>query len=183
MLVAVRSDGFRTYDGSVFGLFVILFLVIPVVEIYIIVQVGSIVGGWNTIGIMILVSVVGAWMVRREGLSIIAKVQHQLAEGSLPTKQLVDGLLVALAGALMLTPGFLTDGIGLLLLLPPTRAIARTALIARFRGRIQVGGAFSGPPAGFTGRHPGFGTDVYDVGEADYTRADDSPDPPIELDP
>jgi len=167
----------------VFGLFVILFLVLPIVEIYIIVQVGSIMGGWNTIGLMILISVVGAWMVRREGLSIIAKVQHRLAEGTLPTKQLVDGLLVALAGALMLTPGFLTDGIGLLLLLPPTRVIARTVLIARFRDRVRVGGAFSGPPPGFGGRHPGFDNEVFDVGEADYPKNDDSPDPPIALGP
>ncbi len=166
-----------------FGLLVILFLALPIVEIYIIVQVGGIVGGWNTIGLMILISIVGAWMVRREGLSIIAKVQSQLAEGSLPTKQLVDGLLVAFAGALMLTPGFLTDGIGLLLLLPPTRVIARTALIARFRNRVQVGGAFSGPPPGFGARPPGFDPQVYDVGEADYSRSDDSPDSPIELGP
>ncbi len=166
-----------------FGLLVILFLALPIVEIYIIVQVGSIVGGWNTIGLMILISVIGAWMVRREGLSIIAKVQRQLVEGSLPTKQLVDGLLVAFAGALMLTPGFLTDAIGLLLLLPPTRVIARTALIARFRNRVQDRGAFSGPPPGFGARPPGSDHQVHDVGEADYSRSDDSPDSPVELGP
>ena len=75
MLVAVRSEGFRTYDGPVFGLFVILFLVVPIVEIYIIVQVGSIVGGWNTIGIMILVSVIGACR-RQQGEHEAAAAAH-----------------------------------------------------------------------------------------------------------
>ncbi len=174
-----------------FGLFVILFLVLPIVEIYIIIQVGQVVGGWNTIGLMILISIVGAWMVRREGLSIIAGVQRQLAAGSLPTKELVDGLLVALAGALMLTPGFLTDGIGLFLLLPPTRAIARTVLIARFRNRVTMGGAYGAAPGfeaqwGGGGASPtgaGFEGRFNDVGEADYERSDDSPDPPLELGP
>ncbi len=176
-----------------FRILALLFLVVPILEIYIIIQVGSLVGGWNAIGLMILISIVGAWMVRREGLSLIGRIQRQLSEGSLPTKELVDGLLVATAGALMLTPGFLTDAFGLFCLFPPTRAIIRTVLIARFAGRVQVAGAgfggfgTGGPggPAdtGFTGFTGGFrvGGDIVDVGEATVQPDDD--DGPIELGP
>ncbi len=179
MEAAVRSVTSRIYDDPVFGFLALLFIGFTMAEIYVIIQVGSVIGGWETIGLMILISVVGAWMVKREGLSLIRRVQTQLAAGSLPTNELVDGLLVAIAGALMLTPGFITDGIGLLFLLPPTRAIVRTMLIARFRNRVQVtttgfGQAGFGQ-AGFG--QTGFGT-VYDVGEADYHRPDEPPEDP-----
>ncbi len=157
-----------------FRILALLFLVVPIVEIYIIIQVGAAVGGWNAIALIILVSIVGAWMVRREGLSLIGRIQSQLNEGSLPTKELVDGLLVAMAGALMLTPGFLTDAVGLLCLFPPSRAIIRTVLIARFAGKVQVAGS------GFGGFGSGFG-DIVDVGEATIRPEDD--DGPIELGP
>jgi len=180
----------------VFRILALLFLVVPILEIYIIIQVGALVGGWNAIGLMILVSIVGAWMVRREGLSLLGRIQRQLAEGSLPTKELVDGLLVAMAGALMLTPGFLTDAFGLFCLFPPTRAIIRTVLIARFAGKVQVAGsgfgafgpggpggaANTGFSGGFRTGHPGPGFgDVVDVGEATVSPEDD--DGPIELGP
>ncbi len=159
------------YHGLVFALLALLFIGFTMAEIYVIIQVGSILGGWETIGLMILISLVGAWMVKREGLSLIRRVQAQLGAGSLPTKELVDGLLVAVAGALMLTPGFITDGIGLLFLMPPTRAIVRTWLIHRFRNRVHVSTM-------------GFGSTVHDVGEAGYRRPDDvPPEPPIELGP
>lgn len=189
-----------------FRILALLFIIVPIVEIYIIIQVGSAVGGWNAIALMILISIVGAWMVRREGLSLIGRIQSQLNQGSLPTKELVDGLLVAIAGALMLTPGFLTDAVGLLCLFPPTRAIIRTVLIARFAGRVQVAssgfggfgpggpggpadagfsggfrGGFGGPGSGGPGSGgPGSG-DIVDVGEA--TVVPDEDDGPIELGP
>jgi UPF0716 protein FxsA len=130
----------------VFGLLALAFLVVPIVEIYLIIQVGSAIGGLETVGLLILVSVVGAWLVRHQGLTILARLQQSLARGEMPTDPLIDGLLVLLAGALMLTPGFLTDAVGLFLLLPPTRLLARTALKRRFAGRISVGrGAYGGP--------------------------------------
>ena len=155
---------------------------VTVVEIYLINVVGDAIGGWDTLALLVIDSVVGAWLVRREGLSIFAKVQNSLAAGELPTDTLIDGLLVLFAGALMLTPGFLTDGFGLLLLIPPSRAVVRRLLKRRFAGRIQFGaGAFGG--AQFT-----------DVGWADVNHPDsdegqwsDDPDeppsPPIELGP
>ena len=123
-----------------FALLLTAFVVVPVIEIYLIIQVDAAIGGWETIGLLILDSVIGAWLVRREGFSILARVQGALGRGGLPTNELIDGLLVLVAGALMLTPGFLTDGLGLILLLPPTRALVRNRLKKRFAGRIRVGG-------------------------------------------
>ena len=170
-----------------FRILALLFLIVPIVEIYIIIQVGAAVGGWNAIALMILVSIVGAWMVRREGLSLIGRIQSQLNAGSLPTKELVDGLLVVMAGALMLTPGFLTDAFGLFCLFPPTRMIIRTVLIGRFANKVEVAGAGFGSfgPGGPGGAAnvvfgSGFG-EVVDVGEA--TICPDDEDDPIELGP
>ena len=131
-----------------FGLLALAFLVVPIVEIYLIIQVGSAIGGWETVGLLIVISVVGAWLVRFQGLAILARVQRSLAEGKLPTDPLIDGLLVLVAGALMLTPGFLTDGVGLLLLLPPSRLVVRSSLKKRFAGRVSVGGGAYGGPFG-----------------------------------
>lgn len=160
-----------------FRILLLAFIVVPIAELYLIIQIGSVIGGWDTIGLLVLDSVVGAWLVRREGFSILAKVQGSLSRGEAPTDSLIDGLLVLVAGALMLTPGFLTDGVGLLLLLPPSRAIVRTMLKRRFAGRIAVAGSGFGG-AGFGGA--GFGGPQW--GEEEWTdvRSTDTtvPDPP-----
>ncbi len=163
-----------------FGVLVILFLVVPIVELYIIVQVASSVGIFETIGLLILVSVVGAWLVRSQGLTVLGRVQGQLAMGNVPGKEMVDGLLILFAGALMLTPGFMTDAFGMLLLIPPTRAVVRTILVRRYRNRVVLGG----PGAVFGGRQGSgrFGGVYFtDVDEVDDDG--DSPSPPIELGP
>ena len=98
-----------------FRFLLLAFIVVPIVELYLIFQVGSVIGGWETFGLLILDSIIGAWLVRREGFSILAKVQDSLTKGEAPTNSIIDGLLVLVAGALMLTPGFLTDGVGLVL--------------------------------------------------------------------
>lgn len=170
-----------------FGILALLFLVIPVVEIWIIIQVGQSIGGLETVGLLILISVVGAWLVRREGTGILVRVQQSLARGELPTNELIDGLLVLFAGALMLTPGFLTDAFGLLLLLPPTRLIMRGLLKRRFAGRVQVaGGPLGGDRFGVMWTDVR-STEVTDIGEARYGPAadgsDDEPPPSIEPGP
>ena len=115
----------------------VLFLVMPVVELYVIIQVAQAVGTLETIALMIMVGAVGAWLCKREGLGVLRRLNEQLARGSLPTGELVDGFLILLAGALMLTPGFVTDVLGLGLLLPPTRTGVRALLLRRFRRRIE----------------------------------------------
>lgn len=158
----------------------VLFLMLPIIELYIIVQVAGSMGVLNTIGLLIVVSVVGAWLVRRQGLGVLGRVQAQLAEGRLPGKELVDGLLILFAGALMLTPGFLTDALGLSLLLPPTRVLIRTVLMRRFRGRVVLGSGSSGGPFG---RSRWVSYDVTDDGGDRPDDGPTDPPPPIELGP
>ena len=173
-----------------FRFLVIAFIIVPIIEIYLIVQVGAAIGGWETLGLLVLDSVVGAWLVRREGFSILARVQTTLGRGELPTNDLVEGLLVLFAGALMLTPGFLTDALGFVLLLPPTRAMVRNVLKARFAGRISVGRGAYGAPFGSRGFTTGQWTNG-DWTDARWTDAsedrddgdDDGPSGPIELGP
>jgi UPF0716 protein FxsA len=113
-----------------------LFLVVPIVELAVIIQVGQLFGALNTLALLILISVVGAWLAKREGIGVWRRIQRQLELGRMPGNELVDGLLILFAGVLLLTPGFLSDVLGILLLLPPTRAMARAALRRRFARRI-----------------------------------------------
>ena len=117
----------------------LVFVVTPIVELAVIVQVAGSTGVMNTIGLLVLVSLVGAWLVRREGLGILRRAQAELAEGRMPGRELVDGLLVLLAGALMLTPGFVTDTVGLALLLPPVRAVLRMVANRRLSRSVDAG--------------------------------------------
>ena len=115
-----------------------LFLVVPFVELYVIIQVTHVVGVIPTIALLVVISMLGASLCKREGLAVIGRIQEQLAERRLPGVALLDGALVLLAGALLLTPGFVTDGVGLLLLLPPVRAGARRILKRALLRRVVV---------------------------------------------
>ncbi len=126
---------------------VLLFIAVPLVELYVIVETARSIGTLETIGLLIVVSVVGAWMVKAQGLAVLWRVRSKLAEGLMPGRELVDGALVLLAGALMLTPGFVTDAVGLLLLFPPTRMAIRPLVIRRFRHRVTYIGP-QGPQPG-----------------------------------
>ncbi len=181
LVIAAAYEAFRItlYAVDVFRILALLFIVVPIAEIWVLIQVGSVIGGLETVIIMILVSVIGAWMVRREGLGAIERVIKSISGGENPTKELVDGLLIGLAGALMLTPGFITDVTGLALLFPPSRIIVRTVLIRRFRGRFETITTTGMTGAGFGYEAPG--SDIIDVGEADYRR-DEEPDNPPQLD-
>jgi UPF0716 protein FxsA len=117
-------------------LLVLLFILVPIAELAVIIQVGQALGVLETLALMVLVSVIGAWLVKREGLGVWRRAQHQLEAGAVPGRELVDGVLIVLAGALLLTPGFLTDCVGVLLLLPPVRAALRTLAIRRMRKRV-----------------------------------------------
>jgi UPF0716 protein FxsA len=120
------------------------FLIVPAIELYLIIEVSHQVGFGNTLIALVFISVIGAWMVKREGLEIIRKTQIELANGQLPGKQIVEGLLILLAGVLMLTPGFGTDVVGLFLLFPLTRIMLRSFLTRRFVKKIEKGQAFFG---------------------------------------
>ena len=117
---------------------VVLFIGVPFAEIYVLLQVGHAIGVLNTLALLVLVSVVGAWLAKREGLGVIRRMQSSIEAGRVPGTELVDGFLILLAAALMLTPGFLTDIVAIFLLLPPVRAVVRRELRRRVARRIEI---------------------------------------------
>ncbi|MDP9335347.1 MAG: FxsA family protein [Actinomycetota bacterium] len=122
----------------------LLFVVIPIVEIYVAVLVGHAIGALNTIGLLLLLSIVGMWLTKHEGLSVISRIRRQLDAGQMPTNELIDGGLVLAGGLLLIVPGFVTDGLGLLLLFPPTRLAARRIAKRRFHGQVTYFGGVPG---------------------------------------
>jgi UPF0716 protein FxsA len=117
---------------------VVLFVVAPIVELTVIIRVGQAIGVVETLLLMVAVSAVGAWLVKREGIGLWRRAQRQLEAGVVPGRELVDGMLIMLAGLLLLTPGFVSDCFGILLLLPPVRAGLRGLVIRRLRKRVVV---------------------------------------------
>jgi UPF0716 protein FxsA len=115
-----------------------IFIVVPIAEIYVLIQIGQAIGLLPTIALLILDSVLGAALMRSQGRAAWMRFNAALAEGRVPGREVMDGALVIFGGALLLTPGFLSDVLGLILLLPPTRAIVRTVLVRRFAGRIAT---------------------------------------------
>ena len=117
-----------------------LILIVPIVEIYVAVLVGQAIGALNTIGLLVLLSLVGVWLTKHEGVSVISRIRRQVDAGRTPTNELIDGGLVLAGGLLLIVPGFVTDGLGLLLLFPPTRVVARRLAQRRFHGRVTYFG-------------------------------------------
>jgi len=150
------------------GVLFVLFLVVLVTEGYLILAFAAAFGGWTTVGLIVLTSMVGAVLVRREGLSVLRRAQQSLDRGQIPTNELINGVLLLVAAALILTPGFLTAGVGLLLLFPPTRAVVREVLKHRFAGRVRAVGTIRGPGMHFGQWTDANATDVTDAGEAGY---------------
>lgn len=118
------------------GVLFILFVVVPILELMVIIQVGQSVGAWNTVILLVVDSLVGAWLVKHQGIGLLKKSQDRLRNGELPSDEIFSGVTVLFAGALMLTPGFLTDLVGLLLLVPPIRAVVLMIVRRKFRSRI-----------------------------------------------
>jgi UPF0716 protein FxsA len=139
----------------VLPLLLVLFIVVPLVELYAIIQVGQAIGALPTIGLLILDSIVGAVLLRSQGRTAWRRFQEALESGRAPGREVADGALIILGGALLLTPGFVSDIFGLVLLLPPTRAVVRRVLARHTQARIvtRVAGT-RGPSAGSDARRP-----------------------------
>jgi UPF0716 protein FxsA len=118
----------------------LLFTVVPLVELVLLIQLGRVVGLASTLALVLFTGVLGASLARWQGLATLRRVQAEMAEGRVPAAALVDGLLILVAGALLLTPGLLTDALGFLLLVPPSRAVVRRGLSRALRGRIRSRG-------------------------------------------
>jgi UPF0716 protein FxsA len=115
---------------------VLLFIAVPLAELAVIIQVGQAIGVWWTIAILLADSLLGAWLMRHQGRTAWRRFNEALQGGRIPTREVLDGALVIFGGALLLTPGFITDIFGLVLLIPPTRALVRAVLARRFARRM-----------------------------------------------
>jgi UPF0716 protein FxsA len=145
-------------------------IVVPIVELYVMVQVAGVIGVLPTVALVVAMCVAGAWLMKVEGLGVLRRMQRQMTQGEMPTTEAVNGVMIVAGGLLMLVPGFVTGIIGLLLLLPPVRALLRPMVVARVQRRIDRGSArfmaFSADGAGHGvgGRGPGsFDGRIYDA--------------------
>lgn len=128
----------------------LLFILVPAAELYLFFTLGAHIGWDITLIIILLTAFIGAALTRSQGSKVMENFRQATAEGRLPHKEAMDGILILLAGAVLLTPGFLTDTVGFLLLVPPVRTLIRGWLASVLKGRIH----FMGPPPGFPGAPP-----------------------------
>jgi UPF0716 protein FxsA len=124
---------------------VALFIVVPLAELYVILKVGDAIGAVPTIALLAADSVLGSLLLRAQGRSVWRRFNETMASGRVPHRELIDGVLVIFGGAFLITPGFLTDIVGLVLLIPPTRALVRRLVARRLGRRIIVGASGRGP--------------------------------------
>jgi len=129
-----------------FPMLLVLFILVPLAELYVIFQVGEAIGPVPTILLLAADSLLGAWLMKSQGRAVWRRFNAALAEGRAPTREVFDGVFVIFGGAFLITPGFITDVIGVFLLLPPTRALLRRAVAKRLldHGTIRVARAAQG---------------------------------------
>jgi len=132
---------------------VVLFIVVPIAELYVIIQVGQAIGLWPTLALLLADALLGSFLLKHQGRGAWLRFNEALAQRRFPGKEVVDGLLIVVGGTLLLAPGFITDIFGLILLIPPTRAIVRSVLKRFTVGRFTIvgmgvpgGGPRPGPP-------------------------------------
>lgn len=133
------------------GIWLLVFFLTPIIEMYLLIRVGGYIGAWPTIGLVMLTAVVGVALLRVQGLSTLTRGMGRLEGGELPAREMAEGILLAVAGALLITPGFCTDAAGFLILVPPVRAAVARRMLARV---VMVGPG--GPGQG--GWPPGAGS-------------------------
>ncbi|WBA17744.1 FxsA family protein [Salinivibrio kushneri] len=166
-----------------FPILLLLFILVPVIEIGLFIQVGGWLGLWPTLALVLITAFVGASLVRSQGLMTLASVQDRLNRGELPAQQILEGVMLAVAGVLLLTPGFMTDAMGMLVLLPAPRAALAKQLMKRVtvsqagfsQGGFHQGGNAQGPFGEDPFRRGGRGDDG-DTFEGEYERKDDDED-------
>jgi len=122
-----------------FGYLILLFTVLPALELWLLIEIGSHIGSGNTILIIILTGVLGASMARVQGFIVLQKIQQELNNGIMPSSELMDGLMILVGGVVLLTPGFITDTLGFLLLIPWTRTFVKYWCSRKFEDMIRRG--------------------------------------------
>ena len=144
---------------SILSRLALLFIAVPLLELFILIRLGGAIGLMPTLALCVLTGVAGAWLARREGLRALWSFQERLARGGVPGRALMDGLCILLGGAVLLTPGLLTDLLGFALLLPPSRRWIQARMKRRIERQLADGSlrvtTLGGHPGG--GAHPGAG--------------------------
>lgn len=153
-----------------FPIFFVLFLVIPIIEIFFLIKVGEVIGVWWTILLVVLTAVIGAGLLRQQGLSTLARFQQNMGQGKLPAQEMVEGILLAVGGALLMTPGFVTDTFGFLCLMPFSRKFIAANIIKR--SAVSMSAHMGGFSQG--GNSSPFGSDS-NTYEGEYTEVEDNP--------
>lgn len=166
-----------------FPVLLLLFILVPVIEIGLFIQVGGWLGLWPTLALVLITAFVGASLVRSQGIMTLASVQDRLNRGELPAQQILEGVMLAVAGVLLLTPGFMTDAMGMLVLLPGPRAALAKQVMKRVTVS-QAGFSQGSFHQGSNAQDP-FGEDPFRRGgrgedgntfEGEYERKDDDDD-------
>ncbi|MBT3135388.1 FxsA family protein [Alteromonas sp. ALT199] len=139
----------------------ILFALLPILEIALLINVGSVIGGWNTVGLVILSAFIGAYFVKREGVNTLQTAQEKMQRNEVPGKELVEGLMLVVAGILLVTPGFITDIFGFLLAMPGSRHFFAAQVSKHMKMRVVTPGM--GPGMG-----PGFGEGQSPFGQSPF---------------
>jgi len=156
-------------------LLIVLFIVVPIAELAVLIQIGQLIGVWWTIALLVVDAILGSLLARSQGRSVWRRFNEAIQARRPPAREVMDGALVLFGGALLLTPGFLSDILGVFLLLPPTRAFVRALLVRRYAGRMvasMTGPRVSRGPDG-AGSRPPRARQSYDV---EGTAVDTPPD-------
>ena len=124
---------------NLFPILFLLFFLIPLIEIYILIQVGSVIGAALTIFSVVFTAVLGAYLIRRQGFKTFSRFQGKLQTGEIPAEEIVDGFCLLIAGAFLMTPGFFTDAMGFALLIPPLRALIYKRISNSARVHVMAG--------------------------------------------
>lgn len=166
------------------GFFILLlFIAVPITEIAVFIQVGDLIGLWPTLLVVILTALLGTYLLRQQGLQTLARAQMNVQEGKIPAQEIFDGLCLLLAGALLLTPGFVTDTLGFILFFPPFRLLVGGKLIHLLKNSKNVHvhgfGGFSDHASG-SSPHADYNTPPRDprVIDADFEEVAPNPDSP-----
>lgn len=122
------------------GILFLLFIIVPIAELFLLIEVGQLIGAWDTVLIVFLSGFLGAYTARNQGMSLLFSIKQQLAHGQLPTESLIQGFLVFIGGILLITPGFLTDILGLSLIFPITRKFFLNRVKDYFQRKLKTGG-------------------------------------------
>lgn len=151
-----------------------LFALLPIIEISLLISVGEQIGGWNTVAIVVFTALLGSYLVRQQGLSTLLQAQKKMQQGAMPGQEVAEGLLLVIAGVMLVTPGFITDFLGFLFCLPMTRPLIAKALLTKLSVKVvsqaQNGSFDQGQQPNF--RHKSNASND-DIIEGEFKRTDD----------